>query len=93
MDALAQPNYHRDMYKVIAKSLYPLFVEHSDMWRLLPYLKKRPQEEYVDFGHWMSDVLADSVPDELQDCFTLLRNQCLGGVKLISNYGFFIVKD
>lgn len=77
MSVLLEPNYHRDMYKVIAKSLYPIFEEYPDMWMLLPYLKRVSQDEYGDFEHWITNVVANKIPEELHSCFFLLRERII----------------
>ena len=78
---LSEPNYHRDMYKVIAKSLYPLFASCPTIWKLLPYLKRVPLVEYVNFEHWMTNVVSHKVPEELHDSYYILKG------KLINTWG------
>lgn len=74
---LSESKYHRDLYKVIAKSLYPLFEKHPSIWKLLPYLKRVSQEEYVSFRHWITDIVASSIPDVLLDCFNYLKEEII----------------
>lgn len=75
MNIFSDPNYHRDMYKFIAKSLFSLFEEYPFAWKLLPYLKRVPQDEYGNFEHWITRVVAYKIPDDLHSCFYLLMDR------------------
>ena len=77
MCTLSEPNYHRDMYEVIAKSLYPLFEECPELWKLLPFLKRVHQDEYVNFEHWISNIVEPVIPEGLHDSFNQLKGKIL----------------
>lgn len=77
MSVLSEPNYHRDMYKIIAKTLYPILEDYPDMWKLLPYLKRVPQDEYGNFEHWITNVVAYNIPKELHSCFCFLKERII----------------
>lgn len=77
MSMLSELNYHREMYKVIAKSLYPLFEEYPNLWKLLPYLKRVSQEEYESFEHWIVNIVESAIPAGLHDDFDALKDNII----------------
>lgn len=77
MGTISEPTYHRDMYKTIAKSLYPHFEEWPELWKLLPFLKRVYQDEYVNFEHWICNIVEPAIPEHLHDCFNILKGKIL----------------
>ena len=69
---------NRESYSVIAKCLLPLFLEHPNLWRILPYLKRVDQNTYKDFPHWIKQVVKPEIPDDLSKDFELLENKLIG---------------
>ena len=71
---LQDPKYHRDLYQIIAKSLFGLFKEHPRLWLLLPYFKRVAPEEYISFDNWLKNVVGPKVPDNLSNEYKILIN-------------------
>ena len=69
---------NRKSYSVIAKSLLPLFLEHPNLWKILPYLKRVDQNTYRDFPHWIKQVVKPQLPTDLSKEFELLENMLVG---------------
>lgn len=70
--------YRRELYGIIAKSLLPLFLEHPNLWKILPYLKRVDQNTYRDFPHWIKQVIKPQLPTDLSEEFELLENMLVG---------------
>lgn len=69
MEVLSQPVYHRNLYDSIAQYLLPLFQADSNMWKLLPYLKRVSEAEYISIDHWLNEVVKPQIPDVLKFTF------------------------
>ena len=74
---LQEPIYHRELYKIIAKSLYYVFKEHPRLWLLLPYFKRVASEEYISFDNWFKNVVGPKVPDNLSQEYKILLETLL----------------
>lgn len=75
---LQEAKHHRDLYAILAKHLFPVFIKHPTLWKLLPYLKRVDEKEYTDFKHWIKDIIKPQIPDNLTHEYRLLENILLG---------------
>lgn len=77
-EVLCEEYYHRDLYDSIAQYLLPLFIENQTLWRLLPYLKRVPEKEYVNLRHWIVNVVKPQIPNEIESAFEVFSRALLG---------------
>lgn len=77
-EVLCEEYYHRDLYDSIAQYLLPLFQENQALWRLLPYLKRVPEKEYVNLRHWLVNVVKPQIPNEIESAFEVFSRALLG---------------
>ena len=70
---LSEPAYHRDYYNVIATKMFPLFVEHPYLWKIILHLGDTRQWKTLDelFAHLHSQA-DDSYTLPLQKLHDLL---------------------
>lgn len=75
---LCERIHHRNLYDSIAQYLLPLFIENQTLWRLLPYLKRVPEKEYVNLRHWIVNVVKPQIPNEIESAFEVFSRALLG---------------
>lgn len=75
---LQEPKYHRDLYAILAKRLLPVFIKNPTLWKLLPYIKRVDEDNYLDFGHWIKCVIKPQIPDILTNEYQLMENILIG---------------
>lgn len=68
----------RSNYKIIAKEMLPLFEKNPELWSILPLLKRLPQEEYISFEHWLTNIVGPQVPANILSAYNELKAKLIG---------------
>lgn len=63
------PEENRGSYGLIAKELLPIFEEIPVLWNILPYIKRLPQQQYIDFKTFISKTVANSIQQSSSQLF------------------------
>lgn len=69
MDVLNEDRYNRKEYNMIAKVLLPLFKDKPQMWKIVPFLKRIPLEQYVNFNHFIKEHVKGNMPNNLKQFY------------------------
>lgn len=78
LSRLQEPEHHRDLYAILAKQLLPAFIKNPTLWKLLPYIKRVDEDNYLYFEHWIKCVIKPQIPDNLTNEYQLLENLLIG---------------
>lgn len=69
------PEKNRFNYGLIAKEILPIFQNTPALWKILPYFKRLPQNEYIDFNTFITktipNLISASLPELSQDYLKL----------------------
>lgn len=74
MDVLNEDRYNRKEYNMIAKALLPLFEDNPQMWKIVPFLKRIPLEQYVDFNHFIKEFVKSNIPKNITQLYNEFAN-------------------
>lgn len=70
--------YERKLYKVIAHGILPIFEDNPDLWIILPYLKRLPNEQYQNFDYWLTKIVEPQIQENLKPAYLELKSVLLG---------------